>query len=32
MITTSQKARLCGIAFILESNMPTLLLIVQIFG
>ena len=32
MITTSQKARLCGMAFIPESNIPILLLLVQIFG
>ena len=32
MITTSQKARLCEMAFIPESNIPILLLLVQIFG
>ena len=32
MITTSQKARLCEMAFIPESNIPILLLIVLIFG
>ena len=32
MITTSQKAKLCEMAFIPESNMPILLLLVLIFG
>ena len=32
MITTSQKARLCKMEFIPESNIPILLLLVLIFG
>ena len=31
MITTSQKARLCEMAFIPESDIPILLLIIRIF-
>ena len=32
MTTTSHKARLCEMAFIPESNIPILLLLIRIFG